>query len=274
MTAVLERAMQHKNLSKAEQLELGRKAAEGDSRARDKLVRGNLKLVNKVARKYARTNPGLDLDDLLGAGMLGLVESLDTFDPSLGVKFTTHAIYRIRALVIRFVVQNRSIVRIKRGERERILLKVSATTAELVAAGEEPTPERIAEVLGTTAAMVEEIQIRIGPGAETSLDKPVGHDEGSATGVDMLADQNAVSGDTLAEAQWRIQITERIKSALAEMSLSERDLSIGLHRFKPDPVDVRTLGDALGCSRGTVSNVEKRLRPRLAKRLVDLHDAI
>jgi len=270
----MDRALRHKNLGAEDQARIARKAVQGDRVARDQLVCSNLKLCDRIARRYSRTNTALDHEDLRAAAMMGLVESLDTFDPSKGVKFSTHAAYRIRALVIRFVVNNRLLVRVKRGERERILLKVSATTAELVAAGENATTERIAEVLGADPALVAEIQQRIAAGAQTSLDKPLGDDEGAATGIDMLEDPKAISGETLVDAEWRIAIVERIKSALADMDLSDRDLAIGLHRFKPDPVDCRSLGDMLGCSRQTVTNVEKRIRPRLAKRLTDLHAVI
>lgn len=269
-----DRALRHKLLSAEDQRDLAEKAKAGDSRARDQLVRHNLKLADRIARRYAAANPKLDLDDLRQAANLGLVESLDTFNPDKDTKFSTHAAYRMRALVIRFVVANRNLVRIKRGEQERILLRVSAVRAELVAAGETATSERIAEVLDADPALVAEILTRIGAGAESSLDKQIGDDEGSATGIDMLADPKAVSGESLTENQWRIAITDRIQQAIDEMGLSDRNWCIATCRLTLDPIDARTLGNLLGCSYQTVYNVEKLAKQVLQSELAELYEAI
>jgi RNA polymerase sigma factor (sigma-70 family) len=190
------------------------------------------------------------MDDLIQAGNVGLVEALDTYDPTKETRFSTHAYWRIRARVIRFVVYNKSLVRIKRGECERLFYHIPATAAELVKDGIDPTPEKIAEVLDADPIQVAEIQALISQGAVSSLNRKAGHDESSPEKIDLVADSNSLSGETVEKVQWNYHVTDRIREALESMRLSERDLQIGLHRFSTDPVDVRTLGKALGCAIG------------------------
>jgi RNA polymerase primary sigma factor len=89
-------------LSPDEERELARAARAGDGAARDRLIRANLRLARKVARHYRHR--GMDLDDLMGSAVVGLVRGIDRYDPDRGVKVATYVSYWIRQAVLRAFV--------------------------------------------------------------------------------------------------------------------------------------------------------------------------
>lgn len=88
----------------------------GDLDLLERLVRAHLRLVVKIAKEYKR--PGLDLSDLIQEGNLGLLRALKTYDPERGIRLSTYAAFWIRALVLKFVIDNRTLRarRLLRGE--------------------------------------------------------------------------------------------------------------------------------------------------------------
>ncbi len=86
-------------LTAAEELELAAGVARGDVRARDRMVRANLRLVVNIARGY--TGKGLGLQDLIEEGNLGLLRAVEGFDPTVGTRFSTYASYWIKQSIKR-----------------------------------------------------------------------------------------------------------------------------------------------------------------------------
>lgn len=100
-----------KQLSPADEYKIAIKAAGGDIDSRNILVKSNLRFVISIAKMY---NGGSDhkFEDLINEGNLGLVEAADTFDPSLGFKFISHAIWYIRKNIFRYLTDNSRQVRL------------------------------------------------------------------------------------------------------------------------------------------------------------------
>lgn len=109
----LEAARGRKALSREAERELAIRARRGDPRAKDELVRHNLALVVMVARKQSRG--ALRLDELVQEGMLGLLRAIEKFDPGAGTRFSTYAVWWIRAYVWKYLKQARSAVRPRSG---------------------------------------------------------------------------------------------------------------------------------------------------------------
>ena len=86
-------------LSADEEKMLARQIAKGDVRARDRMVRANLRLVVNIARGY--TGRGLGLQDLIEEGNLGLLRAVEGFDPDMGTRFSTYASYWIKQSIKR-----------------------------------------------------------------------------------------------------------------------------------------------------------------------------
>ena len=102
-------------LKEEEKEELFDKIKKGDKAAREKYIRGNLRLVLSVIRRF--TNHNENLDDLFQIGCIGLMKSVDNFDPNIGVKFSTYAVPMIIGEVRRYLRDN-SAYRIPRSLRD------------------------------------------------------------------------------------------------------------------------------------------------------------
>jgi RNA polymerase sporulation-specific sigma factor len=101
-----------------EKEELFEKIKKGDKAAREKYIRGNLRLVLSVIRRFSNHNE--NMDDLFQIGCIGLMKSIDNFDPTIGVKFSTYAVPMIIGEVRRYLRDN-SAYRIPRSLRDTVL---------------------------------------------------------------------------------------------------------------------------------------------------------
>ncbi len=113
LTPYLEAARRQGPLSREEERELARRARRGEARAKEELVRRNLALVVMIARKQMRGT--LRLEELVQEGNLGLLRAIEKFDPDAGTRFSTYAVWWIRAYVWKYLKQARSAVRPKSG---------------------------------------------------------------------------------------------------------------------------------------------------------------
>jgi RNA polymerase primary sigma factor len=132
-------------LSADEEKQLALRIEEGDSEARDHMVRANLRLVVNIARSY--TGKGLGLQDLIAEGNLGLMRAVEGFDPSMNTRFSTYASYWIKQSIKRAVINTGKTIRIPAYMNE-LLVKWRRATARLQdELGRAPTNEEIAASL-------------------------------------------------------------------------------------------------------------------------------
>jgi RNA polymerase primary sigma factor len=133
-------------LTAADEQELAGKIADGDVRARDRMVRANLRLVVNIARGY--TGKGLSLQDLIEEGNLGLLRAVEGFDPAVGTRFSTYASYWIKQSIKRALINSAKTIRIPAYMVE-LLSKWRRASARLTEElGRTPTPEEVGRVLG------------------------------------------------------------------------------------------------------------------------------
>ena len=102
--------IKRRGITPAESTELTQRMSAGDTVARNRLIEGNLRFVIQVARNYQ--GMGLELEDLIGFGNIGLFEAADRFDPSKNVKFITFAVWYIRAEIQKALNDLSRVVRI------------------------------------------------------------------------------------------------------------------------------------------------------------------
>src|SRR5436190_4526541 len=133
-------------LSARDEQELATAIGNGDNRARDRMVRANLRLVVNIARGY--TGKGRSLQDLIEEGNLGLLRAVEGFDPGVGTRFSTYASYWIKQSIKRALINTAKTIRIPAYMVE-LLSKWRRATARLSEElGRNPTPEEVARVLG------------------------------------------------------------------------------------------------------------------------------
>ncbi len=132
-------------LKEDEKKELFDKIQEGDMDARETYIRGNLRLVLSVIRRFASNNE--NIDDLFQIGCVGLIKSIDNFDPTMDVKFSTYAVPMIIGEIRRYLRDNNSL-RVSRSLRDTAYKAMQAKESLMRNSDSEPTLTEIAKETG------------------------------------------------------------------------------------------------------------------------------
>ena len=235
---------------------------EGDTRARDRMVRANLRLVVNIARGY--TGKGLGLEDLIEEGNLGLLRAVEGFDPAVGTRFSTYASYWIKQSIKRALINTAKTIRIPAYMVE-LLSKWRRASARLSdELGRTPTPEEIARVLGLPKKKLPIIKKAIH--VYNSTPQTDQADTGWSLG-EMVMDENLKSPeDELVESD----TLKHVRSMLTNMD--QREATVLRLRFGLDDNEPRTLkeiGEVLGLTRERVRQIESEALGKLAEGLED-----
>ena len=237
-------------LTHPEELELSRRAREGDKRARQRLIEKNLRLVVSVAKKYS--GYGLPFEDLIQEGNIGLMKAVEKYDPDRGFRFSTYATWWIRQAVQRAVIDKGRVIRVPVHMAEKIR-KIGRTFSELLSEhGREPTEEEVAERLGWG---VEDVRTAMSATADaTSLNKALGVEEGAAELMDVVEDVHAPETPDAV-----IQEIETSGLWAAVGRLPERARHVLVRRYGLDGRENATLADLadeLGLSRERIRQIQ------------------
>lgn len=241
-----------KTLKNEEMNALFVRAAEGDARARQALVEGNLRLVLSVIQKFI--GRGENPDDLFQVGCVGLLKAIARFDHTLGVKFSTYGVPMIEGEVRRFLRDYAS-VKVTRSLRDtayRVLQCKEALTSSL---GREPTLEQVAEHLELPLKNVVAAMDAIA--APVSLFDPVCCDGG-----DTLTVMDQVRDTKNTDEHW----TERIALREAVGALGAREKRILALRFFDGKTQTEVASE-IGISQAQVSRLEKSALSSIRRQL-------
>ena len=169
-----------------EQIELARKAKQGDERSREKLINSNLRFVVTCAKKY--TNQGIPLIDLIQAGILGLCLSIDNFDPDKGYKFLSFAVWYIRREIIKEIYNNGRTIRYPITYISKITKVKKAYDNFINENHREPTDEELLTISDLTQKQLD--SVLMDKSYCQSIDTPL-LDDNSLTLEDVIADEES-----------------------------------------------------------------------------------
>src|SRR5215204_558458 len=244
-------------LTHEEEIDLGRRAREGDEMARSKLIEENLRLVIPVAKKYR--GMGLPFGDLIQEGNIGLMLAADKADPEKGFRFSTYATWWIRQAVQRAVADKGRTIRVPVHMGEKIR-KMARTYNELLAQLQrEPTDEEVAERLSWDIDRLKDVKSAI-PDA-TSLNQPLSSDEGSSELGDFVEDEreSGADGEVVRELE-----TRRLIESVA--GLPERLRRVLVRRYGLDgekPATLADLSEELAVSRERIRQLQREAEQAL-----------
>jgi RNA polymerase sporulation-specific sigma factor len=240
-----------KTLTEAEKTELLKRSKAGDADAREKLVSGNLRLVLSVIQRF--TNRGENLDDLFQVGCIGLIKSIDNFDISLNVRFSTYAVPMIIGEIRRYLRDNNPI-RVSRSMRDVAYKAMQEKEKYMNNTQREPTIEELAKAMDMPKEeVVMALESIVAP---VSLYEPVYSDGGDTIYVmDQIGDNNS-------DDDWVDEIA--LKEAIA--ALSEREKRILSLRFFEGHTQMEVAGE-IGISQAQVSRLEKGALAKIKKQI-------
>ena len=234
-----------------------------DEAALHRLIGAYKRLAVSFAGKFRRYD--VPYDDLIQQGNLGLMRAAEKFDPENGARFSTYAIWWIRASMQDYVMRNWSLVRTGTNATQKKLffhLRRVLQRHEGDASRDEPLSTRVARELQVPEDQVEVMMGRMS-GADLSLDAPQGaDDEGGRTWVDALVDDAPL---TEASVLGRLEHDRRRRALYTAVSaLPERERRIvALRHLAEEPVTLSDLGVSMGISKERVRQLEERALARL-----------
>ncbi len=193
-----------KVLKESEKNELLKKARAGDAKAREELIKGNLRLVLSVVQRFQ--NRGESMDDLFQVGVIGLIKAIDNFNLDLDVRFSTYAVPMCIGEIRRYLRDDNP-VRVSRSMRDTAYKAMQVKEQLINANGKEPTIEEIAEKLEMKKSdVVLALEAIVDP---VSLYEPVYNDGGDTI---YIMDQ---VGDNSTDKDWvdEISIKDELKKA-------------------------------------------------------------
>jgi RNA polymerase sigma-32 factor len=236
-----------------------------DPKAAEKLVSAHLRLVAKIANGYR--GYGLPVVDLIAEGNVGLMQALRKFDPEKGFRFSTYAMWWIRANIQEYILHSYSLVKIgTTAAQKKLFFNLRRLKGEMQEADEAYLSPKvikdIASELNVSEHEVIEMSKRL-TAPDQSLNAPL-KEEGAEQWQDWLIDEDSAHEVKIMEKDESQKKNALLETALK--SLNEREhFIIQERRLKDPPATLEVLSENLGVSRERVRQIEIRAFEKLQK---------
>lgn len=236
-----------------------------DPKAAEKLVASHLRLVAKIAHGYR--GYGLPIGDLIAEGNIGLMRALKKFDPDKGFRFSTYAIWWVKANIQDYILHSWSLVKIgTTAAQKKLFFNLTRLTHKLQTVDERTlSPQMITSIatdLHVSEKDVVEMNKRLS-GPDYSLNAPVAA-EGGGEWQDWLEDEGENQGDLLLKKEDASSKHILLETAMASLTPREQ-LIIRERRLQEKPVTLEVLAQSLGVSRERVRQIEELAFNKLRK---------
>lgn len=226
---------------------------------REAVVLASLPLVRSLVGKLTLPNhPLASWEDLEGAGLLGLMQALDTYDPERGTQFITHAYRRVQGALIDYL---RSIDVLSRSKRQKVAEAQEAIHTLHQMMGDEPRDEDVADYLGLSLAEYQDLLTEAQRRFTLSVDQPAGKEDEGQRVLDMLAHEDAGAGFDAVETRSELAVLGKVIP-----TLPERERTI-LALYYIEDLTLREVGEIIGVSDARVSQIMGKTLLKLRRTL-------
>lgn len=229
----------------------------GDKEAHDIMIESNLRLVVKLAKRYM--NKGMAFLDLIAEGNMGLMRAVDKFNPDLGFRFSTYAIWWIKQSIERSLLNQTRTIRVP----IHVLKELNSYLREIAnlrrQISREPTLEEIARHLNKTADEVKRI---------LTATKDVGsiddmYDDSSRPVIETISSENSISPEQEAAQSDLEKMLSNWLEHLNENQCTVIAMRFGLRGY--DPLTLESIGDQIGLTRERVRQIQIEAMAKLSK---------
>jgi len=238
-------------LSREDEDTLARRARAGDHKAKEELIKANLRFVVSIAKKYQTS--GISLLDLINEGNMGLIKAAERFDPDRGYHFISYAVWWIRQAILLAISQKTSLIRLPLN-RTADIQKIDRVQKTLESKlGREPSPAEIAEELDMDNDEIN--HLRNITQDFVSLDATIGNSEDN-TVLGLLEDLNVESPD---KKIFDESLKEALNEVLDTLTPSEREiLKLRYGLGGDEPLSLQQIGERFKLSKERIRQIEKK----------------
>jgi RNA polymerase primary sigma factor len=244
-------------LTREEEERLARKAGKGDTTAKDKLIRANLRFVVNVAKKYQ--NQGLPLADLISEGNIGLMNAIERFDVDKGYHFISYAVWWIRQAILKAICEKSRMIRLPLNRANELVQiekvkkdlqgeQYSLSETDMIARRLDIDREHVADLLNISRELI-------------SLDTPVYSEKDSSLLGDFVEDKGHPMPDEMVVEN---SLREDINGILR--TLSQKEAEIIQYRFGLNgrrPMSLKEIGSKYKLTKERIRQIEKKAIKRL-----------
>jgi RNA polymerase sigma-32 factor len=237
----------------------------GDRDAAHKLVTSHLRLVTKIASDYRGYD--LPISEVISEGNIGLLQAVERFEPEKGFRFTTYAMWWIKAAIQGYILRSWSLVKMgTTANQKKLFLNLRKAKSKISALDEgDMRPDQvklIAKQLGVTETDVIDMNRRLG--GDASLNAMIREDGESGEWQDWLMDESPDQETTLAASEELDNRRKALANALDVLDGRDRRIFEG-RRMAGDPITLAELADEFGVSRERVRQIEVRAFEKVQK---------
>lgn len=245
-------------LTREEEIELAKRASEGDKEARAKLILSNLRFVVSVAKNYVST--GIPIADLISEGNIGLIIAADKFDYTRGLHFISYAVWWIRQSILKYISERSRLVRFPMN-RTNELLKIEKFMREYETKyGETPSIETISKKLNLKENDVQILLNRRSKNYVSFEDKVFEDNESTYDEFLNIEDQTVENPEKtiLKEA-----LNEEIRNIIESLPDKEKEIIKYRYGFYGKPLSLKEIGEIMGLTKERVRQIENRALDRI-----------